>query len=451
MIVLHYPNALIVPWRIRISIYRIIEKSNPLFIGFSVNTGPSTSLSAEFSETIKNDIGDIPIVWGGVHPTMVPHQCLSENYIDFVVLGEGEETIVELSHALEGQKELSSIRGIGYKQNGHPIINPPRPKIKNIDKYRPAWHLIDIRKYLNEYREYGQNLSRMISYLTSRGCPYRCAFCYNLAWENRRMRYHSIKRVLSDIKWLKEEYDVDAVIFQDDNFFVNPKRTFEIIEEIDLPWYGEPRVNYITEEFAKKVKETNCINLLVGAESGSDRILQYIKKDITVAQIEKATKIMAKYQIPLAYTWIIGFPGETWEEIMQTLHFIEKLQKYYMDNPEIFHNKVGIYLPYPGTPLYNISLKSGFQQPTNKNWGKLKRYEMNFDFPWLNREKTSGLIKYLKYAGKARYNPRLDLKVIRKLYKYRLKKENFSCAFEIKLYSYLVDKISISLKSFKKL
>lgn len=433
---------------------KIIKKEDPLFVSFSVNTGRSTVLSAEFSEMIKKDNEDIPIVWGGVHPTLLPQQCLSEHYIDIVGLEEGEETVVEIAQSLEGKRRLSDVKGIGYKKDGKPLINPLKPKIKDLDKYRPAWHLIDLNRYLNKYKEYGQDFSRMISYMTSRGCPYRCAFCYNQSWHNQQMRYHSIERVISDIKWLKDEYSVDAIVFHDDNFFVNRKRAFKIIEEVDLPWFGEPRIDYITEKFAKKIGETNCINLLIGAESGSNRILQEIRKDITVAQIEKATKIMAKYKVPVAYSWVVGFPGERWGEIMQTLRFIDKLQKYYANDTEIFHNRVGIYLPYPGTYLYDSAIENGFQPPANtKEWGKLMRYKTGFDLPWLDKEKMNNLIRYMGYAGRARYaryNLRFDLKVISKLYEYRLKKGNFSFAFEIKLYSILAENIANILKKYRK-
>lgn len=425
---------------------RVIERSNPLFIGFSVNTGRSTTLSADLSETVKNDVGDIPIVWGGVHPTILPRQCLSESYVDIVVLEDGEETVVELAQALEAKLNLSGVKGIGYKQNGHPVINPLRPKTENLDAYKPAWHLIDVKRYLNKCRVYRANYNRVLSYVTSRGCPYRCAFCHNMAGHNQHTRYHSLERVTSDLKQLEDEHNVDAVWFNDDNLFVNQKRAFTIIEETGLPWFGEARVNYmINEKFVEQLEKTNCICVMSGAESGSDRVLQYIKKDITVAQTEKATELLAKHHVPLSHSFIIGFPGETWTEIIQTTRFIHKLDGYYRDNLDLFHPKLGIYLPYPGTPLYKVALDKGFQPPTNtRDWAKLdyRCCHVGFDLPWVNQQKLSNLLTFYSYAGRTRINRRPDLKIVEKIFKHRLEKDNFSFPFDIMLYSFIREKIA---------
>lgn len=428
---------------------KIIEKKDPLFVGCSVNTGRSTTQSAILSESIKNNNDETPIVWGGVHPTVLPGQCVSENYIDFVVIGEGEETTVELAQSIEGTRDINSVRGVAYTQNNHPVVNPARPKIEELDKYGPAWHLIDIRRYLNKYQEYGADSKRMISYLTSRGCPYRCAFCYLAVDDDRRMRYHSTERVISEIEQLKNDYDVDAIWFNDDNFFANTKRAFNIIHSIDLPWFGEVRIDkLVNETFLNKLRESQCICVMSGAESGSDRILQYINKGITVAQTEMATKMMAKYRIPATYSFVIGFPTETWDGIIQTVRFVHKLEEYYSDTPELFHSRIGFYLPYPGAPLYDIAIEYGFQPPNKtRDWGTLERYEMGLDLPWVPEiEKAKTLVNYVMRAGRARVYPRLDLKILYMLYKYRLEKENFSFPIEIELYSFIAKKLARILK-----
>lgn len=411
-----------------------VIKKDPIFVGFTVLTGPQAYYSAILSQKIKERV-DVPIVWGGVHPTVVPEQCLSEDFIDIVVIGEGEEVAPELARALERGRDLSKIRGIGYKHNGQYVINEQRPPVKNLDNYQPSWHLIDVRKYL--WKAWG--CERGITYVSSRGCPHRCAFCYIQSTPYRKWRAHSIERVVSDIEWLKDEYDIDGVFFYDDNFFVNRKRALEIVKRIGIRWFGEPRFDYITEDLVKKVKEYNCARLCLGAESGSERVLKMIKKDITVNQIINATKLFAKYKVPVDYSFIIGFPGETWEDIRKTFELIFTLEKLY-PHPDLFHPKVGIFLPFPGTPLYEEAIKEGFIPPENvAGWRVMDRYSSNFDIPWLPETHIKLLPQYHVYYKMGKGNlKRLDLRMLSFLFRLRMRRKRFGIPLE--LYAYLAAK-----------
>jgi len=188
-------------------------KNNPLFVGLSVMTGVQTEHSAEMSKRIKNR-SNIPIVWGGIHPSLLPEQCLKEDYIDYVIIGEGEETIIEFVNNIKEKQNLNNILGLGYKKDGRIIINPRRPLIEDLDQYRLNFKLLDLEKYIFKLDKY----QRVIAYKTSRGCPYNCAFCYNHQFNQNCWRAWSIESVLDDINFLKREYKIEAVKFYDDNF-----------------------------------------------------------------------------------------------------------------------------------------------------------------------------------------------------------------------------------------
>ncbi len=375
-----------------------IKKINPIFIGFSVMTGMQTEYSAKLSRIIKNCFVNIPIVWGGVHPTIATEECLKENYIDIIIRSEGEKTIVELAEAIKERKYLGEIPGISYKDGGKIINNEDRPLMENeeLDNYTPAWHLIDFGRkgYLNE--QYAQNMfgvKKIIQYYSSRGCPYRCKFCFNVSQNSTRWRAHSVTKVIKDIELLKQKYGVDGVIFHDDNFFINKKRAFEILQKIGIPYFAEVRNDMITEEMGRLLRQTNCMKLHIGAESGSDETLEMINKKFNVDTIIKSTEILAKYKIPVNYSFVIGFPGETWQMIKKTLLLIEKLANIYNNDYLLFNPKPGVYVPYPGNPMWGRSIDYGFVPPSKmEDWSKLNRYKGQYDFPWINARMLKDII-----------------------------------------------------------
>mgnify|MGYP003394392533 CR=1 FL=1 len=159
-------------------IVKEIVELSPEFVGISVMTGMQTGHSAELSKEIKNIKPHLPIVWGGIHPSLLPEQCLGEDYIDYVVIGEGEITIVEFAKNIRNISNLSSIDGLGYKKSGKIFINKGREFIKNLNDYRLDFSLIDVSKHLFKLKK-SQNA---IAYKTSRGCSFNCAFCYNRAF-----------------------------------------------------------------------------------------------------------------------------------------------------------------------------------------------------------------------------------------------------------------------------
>jgi anaerobic magnesium-protoporphyrin IX monomethyl ester cyclase len=404
---------------------KLYEKAkNADIVAFSVMTSPVLIKNLQVSKKIK-EMGK-PIVWGGMHPTMIPETTLKDDCVDYIILGDGEETFIKLLECLKENKEPEGIKGIGYKKGKELIVNGISDPIKDLDKYHLDWDDVEVERYIQP--RFGK-FKRVLPIITSRGCPHGCTFCYNHVVNKRRWRAHSSDYVIKELKKLKEKYRLDAVFFGDDNFFTRKDRAFEIVKELDLPWMADVRVDYINEEFVKKAKELKSEGFYVGVESGSDRILKdVINKGINVKQIDTAIGLCEKYGIKVESSLIVAFPSETKTEIRRTMSFMYYLYKKY-DN--VFFWAPKIYTPYPGTPLYFTSLDYGLQAPkSSREWAtNLKIYECNL--PWISKkvQKKIGLL-YLM-VGLAQMKKNLITLPFKKLEEWRWR--NLNLFFPIEL------------------
>jgi anaerobic magnesium-protoporphyrin IX monomethyl ester cyclase len=352
------------------SVVDLVLSESPLFVGFSTLTGPPLLPTIQASREIKRK-SDVIIVWGGIHPTVLPEQTLLNDYIDLVVIGEGEATAVELANVLRRNglqaNELEEVAGIAFKRNGQPVVTEPRPFIRDLDEIYPAWHLLDVRRYFLPpgYFLSGLGGERAVVLFTSRGCPWRCAFCYNQIVNRRAFRAQSAERVLSEVRDLRERFDITAIVFEDDNFFTNTRRALQIIRGLDVPWNSTIRVDEVAkggEDFVKKLSQNHCAELRIGVETGSPRILDLIKKDITLDQVRKTAQWCVKYGIVTNFMFMLGFPGETWSDVYQTLELMDELEAM----GETVHVRGPFpYVPFPGTPLFDLAIEHGFKPPTS--------------------------------------------------------------------------------------
>lgn len=401
---------------------KYIVEQDPVYVGLSVMTGIQTEHSAELSKKIKEK-KNIPIVWGGIHASLLPEQCLLEDYIDYIVISEGEISIVELTEKIIKKEEPNEVLGIGYIKDGQPKINPWRPFIENLDQYRLDFSLLDLEKFIFPLGEY----KRVIAYKTSRGCPFNCAFCYNNLFNKNKWRTWSIDAVVEDIKFLKDNYHIDAIKFYDDNFFVNKYRALEILEKIKLPAHLEIRIDSITEEIAVKLKEYRVFDMLIGVESGSNRLLTLIDKRFTVDKVMEAIKIIAKYDLPAAYSVIVGLPTETKEEFEST---IDLLYKIYKIHPRAVFT-LGAYLPYPGSKMYDFALENGFKPPVKtEDWGKIDRFRKDFNSPWVNVKEVWRIREYFKFLN-------WKLGPVIKWFEWRIRHRFFKLSLDIYFTEYL--------------
>lgn len=400
-----------------------VAMANPDFVGISVMTGIQTTHSAQLSQEIKKINKEIPIVWGGIHPSLLPQQCINENYIDYVCIGEGEDFIIDFVNCLRGIKRPKDILGLAYKKDGQNFITAHRPLIDILDNYPLDLTLIDLNKFIFKLGPY----QRTIAYKASRGCPFNCAFCYNNQFNENRWRTWSINKVIADINYLKDKYHIDAVKFYDDNFFVNKARAYEILERIGIPAHIEIRIDMINDLVAKKLKQFNCYDLLIGIESGSNRILNLMNKNITIDNIFTGVKSLAKEKLTASYSAIVGLPTETKDEFKST---IKLLYDVYKIHPQARFT-LGAYLPYPGSKLYDFAKLRGFKPPQKtEDWGKLDRFRKNFNSPWINAKKVWVVREYFKFLS-------LDLGLIKKWLSVRIRYQFWFFPFEIYILEWL--------------
>ncbi|MCP4367780.1 MAG: radical SAM protein [Deltaproteobacteria bacterium] len=403
------------------TVRQIISDNSLLFAGFSLMTGKQVTFSAEMSSMIKSLSSEVVVVWGGVHPSLMPKECLAFSFVDYVVIGEGEITALELAqylsvkgsqsrlqdvadtqslteHNQASQKMfvLDEIHGLGFKRKDKCILTPERAFEKDIDTFRQDWDLIDPNRYVRCYWK-GE---KVFFFITSRGCPHSCGFCYNLKFNRRRWRAHSPEFVINELLAIQKRTGIDTVCFPDDNFFTNKKRALHILHElkkhgISCRWV-EIRADEITEDLISELAELGLETIVVGWESGSQKTLDAISKKLTPQMILEATRILSKFKnITFDASAIIGFPWEDEHDINETIALALKM---FEIKPFKFNVNLGIYLPFPGAPITVDAIAQGLEFPKDPDgWLKFDRLSGEMELPWMNKSQIKKYTVINKY------------------------------------------------------
>lgn len=361
----------------RAGFLRAVERERPAWVGFSTITGPQLRSTIAATQAVKA-LG-IPTVWGGVHATIMPEDVLREDYVDFVIVNEGELTAQDFTLALEDGRDFAAIQGLAWKDESGAIrVNPERPFIENLDAFRPRWDLLaDIPAYFLQSGPY----DRAIPVYISRGCPFRCGFCYNEVVMKRTWRQHSEAFVLEQVNWLRDNFGVNAIDYADDYLFGRIKAMQHMVTVVGMPWSGQVRVQLLKPEFVQWMAETGCQWVNIGAESGSQAVLDSIHKDQKAEMIEWGVRNLAEYapDIEANLSFILGLPAEGPDERRVTLALIERVCD---ANPKA-RCSVAIYMPYPGTPLWPDALSRGYIPPADQlGWTAFDIHKGNT--PWVS-------------------------------------------------------------------
>lgn len=332
-------------------IARIVKKFKPDIIGLTAATA-TIKTTLHYVSEIKNAIPDVFTIIGGPHTTFLPTETLlMSKDLDAVAIGEGENTIVELAESYEkgDPKWPANVKGIAYrvKHNDEDEIKitQPRPFIKDLDSIPfPARHLVPF----SEYKLYNKD-TPIGSMITSRGCVFACNYCSSSHLMGRMFRARSPKNVVDEIEELVYKYNVDTIEFIDDIFTLNKKRALEIAKEIrsrklDINFVASSRVDTIDRELLIELKRAGLSTMYYGVESGSERILKLMNKRITLSQVEKAINETKNVGVNTLASFILGYPGETIDDMITTIKFSIKLDPDYA--------QFSILTPYPGTPIY---------------------------------------------------------------------------------------------------
>jgi len=353
-----------------------LTKVQPELVGITAMT-PTIESALLCAKTAKETHPEALVVLGGPHATFMDREILAENpYVDIVARGEGEQTIKELACALTGKMKLRDVKGITFRRRKKIIRTPNRDLIEDLDSLpRPSFRHFP----LDRYRIFGR---RIMPIVTSRGCPFQCSFCVTSRIFGRKIRMRSPKSVVEELEWLRIEHEAEAYSFFDDTFTFDNERVRKICDEmikrkINFPWDCQTRADKISRELLVKMKKAGCEVVTIGIESASQNILNSIGKGTTVEQNRKAIEMVKEAGISVVVSLIIGYPGETLEDVKRTLDFVMRVK------PDDVY--VCIATPYPGTELFNLVREKGWKM--SLDWSQYDTLTPVFENPLISGEK----------------------------------------------------------------
>lgn len=346
-----------------------------VMVGISAVIGPMLRNGIEAAQVVREFNPNLPIVWGGVHPTTEPKSTLEHEMVDIVCLGEGEETILELYAALKDGKPLHDVRSIGFKENGKQVYTPKHTGYFDLDSLPSLpYHLIDLDLYKRGEGPsdfFGLKGSQLLSIESTRGCSFRCTYCVNAA-KREKFRKMSTAKVLEFIEDILD-MGVHSITFNDDNLFVDKERAETILKEIvrrdwKLELFIAVRSDFLAKQddaFYELMSKAGVTMLGIGVESGSDQVLESIKKKEGIDSTFEASRKLAKHGIKAWYHFIFGFPGETAEDLAATYRAMYRISST-NGYAQVNLNQL---IPNPGTPSYGECLAMGWPAPVSmENW-----------------------------------------------------------------------------------
>jgi len=335
-------------------VQQLVLKLQPTIVG--ITCGSATyKKCVETAKAIKQVTPNCKIVVGGWHASYMPESLLETPEIDYAVMGEGERAITELAAFLVRGDYFgaSTVAGIACRSSSGVIKNEPR--FINMDELPfPARHLLPLEKYDRNIEFLKATPADIMS--ISRGCTFSCGFCETKKLWGNINRQFSPQRVMAEVNDLVAKYGTKGIYFINDNFTMRKDQTVEFCDlliksKLDLEWVCDTRVDLINQEVLEKMASAGCRTIWFGIESGSQKVLNHINRNITLAQIEDAFKMCRKAGIQIACSFMLGMPSETKEDLMASFRFAEKLDADWC--------QFNVFIAYPDSPLWREMLETG--------------------------------------------------------------------------------------------
>jgi len=308
----------------------------PDVVGISCLFSRQIESALKVCSIVKNINPKIVTVMGGIHSSSMPEEVLSNQNVDYVVIGEGELVFMNLLNYISTGNPEYLGEGLGWKDNNKIIISPKKKFITNLDEIPfPAWDLLPLEKYFSIGLPHGIRLKnkRVLPIFTSRGCPFECSFCASHNIWGRSYRKRSVQNVISEMEWLKEEFNIQMLLFEDDNLTLDRERANTIFErmiekEFDFSWLTPNGlyVDSLDETMLRMMKKSGCQGISIAVESGDPHILKNVmRKKINLEQVPKIVKAAKKLNLETSVFFIVGMPCEGKKELMNTLKLGRKL------------------------------------------------------------------------------------------------------------------------------
>lgn len=296
---------------------------------------------------------DVPVVWGGSIPSAIAYECLSSGLVDYISFNEGEITWVEMGDRFDAGRSFEDVKGLGFLKNGKLIYTGEREFIDLSTMPDLDWELVDVTRYFQ--KSYGYE--RMLNTYLSKGCYGRCAYCYNPEFNHSTRRCRPLSQVIREMKYLKETYGADGFDFTDDAMFVSRKEVMEFCDalkeaDMDIFWSGYLSVGTInTYEDYKTMYDSGCRSMIFGVESGSERVLKSVNKNVKLDKVVSNLDACQKAGIVPIAMFIVGLPGENEEDLKASVTLSKKLK----GSAVVW----GYFAPLPGTRSYRDLVACG--------------------------------------------------------------------------------------------
>ncbi len=366
----------------------VLEKlEGAVCLGVSVLTGDPIRDALDVSRRAKERRPDLPVVWGGWHPSLFPRECVEEPAVDVAVQGQGEVTFAAIVERLLAGESLEGVAGCAWRDGGAGSdavrLEPPRP-FADVNAFRRHdFGLIDVERF------FALKGRRQLDYVSSQGCAFRCAFCADPFVYKRKWAGLEPERMGEEIEALWRRYRFDDLSFQDETYFTYPERVEAVADELlrrDLPitWAATLRADQsyrLSEEIFAKCRASGLRRVLVGVEAGSQEMLDRIKKDIKLEHVFFTAERCLEHGVAVIFPFIVGFPGESAASVQASLDAAKRLRTMSPD----FQVPIFYFKPYPGSPITDDAVRAGYALPCSlEEWA-------DFDFigsagPWVSPE-----------------------------------------------------------------
>lgn len=347
-----------------------IKENEYALIGISAFT-PNIVFAYETAKIVKELRPETLIVAGGAHPTLFPKKTLEEcQYLDFTITNEGEIPMLSLVQCLEaGGQEFAQVPNLFYRE-GKIVLESKKKNDSWIDLDQlPTfpYHKFDMKRYTP-----APSLRKVLptfNYMAQRGCPFSCSFC-DTRTHGKRVRYRSVDNVIKDLKYLKSEFGVKGIIFEGSNFTVNKKWIADLCnkmieDELNISWYCMGRVD-LDQELLPLMKKAGLWAMSFGIESGNEKTLKLMSKNISLSQAKSTIKILNKLHVRSIGSFILGYPKENKEDVLNTIDYACNIGL----DVAVFFNPV----PYPGTKLYQHAQEDGGLLKDPPDWGDYRAW-----------------------------------------------------------------------------
>lgn len=402
-----------------------------LCLGVTVLTGPPIRDAIRVCRAAKAQRPEVPVVWGGWHPSLFPLECLSEASVDITVQGQGEETFREILDCLAQGRWPDEVAGCAYRTHeGQRRLNPSRPQ-GDINTFRPHdYRLIPVERYFELKGK------RQLDYISSQGCLYRCAFCAEPLVHKRRWTGLNPSRVGQEVELLWKTYQFVDLNFQDETFFTRLERVEGIAAEfltrrLPITWATTMRADQgarLPDAVWATCKQSGLRRVLIGVESGSPEVIRSISKDIDLSQVFECAHKCRRHGITAIFNFVVGFPGESDADFQASLQVARKLRNLAPD----FQTPFFYFKPYPGSRLLGELESHGYRLP-----GSLEEWA-SFDFPnskvpWVTPEK-SRVVESLNFYQHLKAEPSRNWpRLLKRLAGWRCRNDFYALPFEKKL------------------